>query len=74
MKLNKPEKRATDLAWEAVDAKRDLQKVKMLLEEALDHIEDAETLDRDALNGWVSSALLVCMGKQAAERQSKGGK
>lgn len=74
MKLNKPEKRATDLAWEAVDAKRDLQKVKMLLEEALDHIEESEVLDRDYLNGCVSSALLVAMGKKAAEWQAKKDK
>jgi hypothetical protein len=71
MALAKHEKRATDLAWETVDAKRDLQKVRMLLEEALDHIEDAEVLDRDYLNGCVSSALLICMGKKAAAWQVK---
>ena len=74
MKLNKPEKRATDLAWETVDAKRDLQKIKMLLEEALDHIEEAEVLDRNYLNGCVSSAILVAMGKKAAEWQAKKDK
>jgi len=72
--LTKHEKRATDLAWETVDAKRDLQKVKMLLEEALDHIEESEVLDRDYLNGCVSSALLVAMGKKAAEWQAKKDK
>ena len=61
-------KRVIDLAWEEVDAKRDLQKVRILLEEALVHIEDAATLDRDYLNGCVSSALLL------ATNQSKGKK
>jgi len=62
------DKRAVDLAWEEIDAKRDLQKIRILLEEALVHIEDAEKLDRDYLNGCVSSAVLL------ATKQTKGGK
>ena len=68
--LAKHETKAKDLAWETIDAKRDIQQIKILLEEALDHIENTDTeLNRDALNGWVSSALLICMGKKAAEWQ-----
>lgn len=74
MKLTKAEKSATDFAWETVDAKRDLQKIRILLEEAMAHIEYGETLDRDYLNGCVSSALLVAMGKKAAEWQAKKDK
>jgi hypothetical protein len=73
MKTERPDERARDLAWAQVDAQRDLQKVRMLLEEALDHIEEAAVLDRDYLNGCVSSALLVAMGKKEAERQIKRG-
>jgi len=69
--MKKPDQRATDFAWAQIEAERSLQKVKMLLEETLTHIEDAETLNREALNAWVSSALLICTGKKAAEREAR---
>jgi hypothetical protein len=69
--MKKPQQRATDFAWAQIEAERNLQKVKILLEEALAHVEDAETLNRDKLIGYIGSALLVCIGKKAAERDVK---
>lgn len=68
MKLERNDKRVVDLAWEEIDAKRDLQKIRILLEEAMAHIEFGEELSRDALNAWLSSALIL------ATKKSKGGK
>lgn len=69
--MNRHDKQAIDSTWAQIEAERNLQKVKILLAEALVHIEDAETLNREALNGWISSALLVCSNKKDLERGVK---
>lgn len=68
--MSKTDKRAVDLAWAQVDAEVKLQKVRMLLEEAQENLE-GDNFDRDYVLGCVSSALLVIMGKKAAEWQVK---
>ena len=68
--MSKTDKRAVDLAWAQVDAEVKLQKVRMLLEEAQENLE-GDNFDHDYVLGCVSSALLVIMGKKAAEWQVK---
>lgn len=70
MALAKPEKRATDAAWAQIDAEIKLQKIRMLLEEAQENLE-SDSVDHDYVLGCVSSALLVVIGKKAAEWQVK---
>ena len=68
--MSKTDKRAVDLTWAQVDAEVKLQKVRMLLEEAQENLE-GDNFDHDYVLGCVSSALLVIMGKKAAEWQVK---
>lgn len=71
--ITKPATRAVDAAWAQIDAERKLQQIRILLETAQDNLE-GDNFDHDFVLGCVSSALLVAVGKKAAEWQVKKDK